>query len=124
MSRAKTVNGIEYDIVIRPLNLCIEYAYEHMLKKFTFNTTYQYDHDKKDGFSLCWYKDCCWMEIEKDCKACTVLSKSEYIAMNSLASLLLVIVDSIFGYRFRKYSAIATGEWQLGYIGKLKELEE
>lgn len=47
MSRAKTVNGIEYDIVIRPLNLCIEYAYEHMLKKFTFNTTYQYDHDKK-----------------------------------------------------------------------------
>ena len=62
--------------------------------------------------------------IEKDCKACTVLSKSEYIAMNSLASLLLVIVDSILGYRFRKYSAIATGEWQLGYIGKLKELEE
>ena len=102
----------------------IENAYEHMLKKFTFNTTYQYDHDKKDGFSLCWYKDCCWMEIEKDCKACTVLSKSEYIAMNSLASLLLVIVDSILGYRFRKYSAIATGEWQLGYIGKLKELEE
>ena len=26
MSRAKTVNGIEYDIVIRPLNLCIEYS--------------------------------------------------------------------------------------------------
>lgn len=112
MNRAKTVNGIEYDIVIRPLNLCIEH------------TPYQYDHDKKDGFSLCWYKDCCWMEIEKDCKACTDLSKSEYIAMNSLASLLLVIVDSILGYKFRKYSSITTGEWQLGYIGKLKELEE
>ena len=47
MSRAKTVNGIEYDIVIRPLNLCIEYAYEHMLKKFTLNTKYHYYNDKR-----------------------------------------------------------------------------